>query len=562
MRMAVGFLVDNSNRDNALKVPQGGSIIVGRTGESDYVLDDAAASRRHMEISARDDGYFWRDLDSTNGVFINEEKLSSGELRSGDRIRIGSTVLLFEVEADEGKAPLAMEDSEGFHERILETLGKSGKDGEAGEADVLLEAVYAVMNDIASNYEPCSLVDRILETTMKAIDAQRGAIFFSGPEGEELLPCPVCDHVHVIEEGKLKHTGSEDIHISRTVVRKVLKDGESVLVQDTGSADGLDGAASIAALDLRSIICAPVRGKYGVMGILYIDSDRPGHAYTHGHMLLTTAVGNSAGLALENAKMHQEILQKERIERDIELAGIIQDGFLEHRWATKDSRYQVYAEANPAKTIGGDFYDVVNLDSDRVGILVGDVSGKGVPSALAMAQILAEFRVHVTKESSPAAVLGALNESMCERSQRGMFCTLCYLSLDLRTGEAVCANAGHHPLLHATRIDVEEAGGPSGPPIGIVADAAWEDVVLRLESGDTILMYTDGIIEARGAITRHDIDEEPDEYGLDSLKMLAKDLSGEAPEIVVREVLRDVRRFCEPLVPHDDCTLLVLRHLG
>ena len=93
--MAVGFLVDNSNRDNALKVPQGGSIIVGRAGESDYVLDDAAASRRHMEISARDGGYFWRDLDSTNGVFINEEKLSSGELKSGDRIRIGSTVLLF-----------------------------------------------------------------------------------------------------------------------------------------------------------------------------------------------------------------------------------------------------------------------------------------------------------------------------------------------------------------------------------------------------------------------------------------------------------------------------------
>ena len=298
------------------------------------------------------------------------------------------------------------------------------------------------------------------------------------------------------------------------------------------------------------------------MGILYIDSDRPGHAYTHGHMLLSTAVGNSAGLALENAKMHQDLLQKERIERDIELAGIIQDGFLEHRWATKDSRYQVYAEMKPAKTVGGDFYDFVNLDSDRVGVLVGDVSGKGVPSALAMAQILAEFRVHVTKESSPAAVLGALNESMCERSQRGMFCTLCYLSLDLRTGEAVCANAGHHPVLHATRIDVEETGRPSGPPIGIVADAVWEDGSFTLEKGDTIFMYTDGIIEARGAISHHETGEEPVEYGIDSLKMLARDLSVEAPEIVVREVLRDVYRFCEPLVPHDDCALLVLRRLA
>ncbi len=560
--MAVGFLIDSSNRDSALKVPRGSSIVVGRTGDSDFVLDDAAASRQHMEISGRDDGYFWRDLDSTNGVFINEEKLSSGELKSGDRIRIGSTVLLFEVDSDEGKTLLPTDDSDGARERILETLGRSEVGGERPEADVLLEAVHAVMNDIASNYEPCSLVDRILETTMKAIDAQRGAIFFAGPKGDDLLPCPVCNHVHVIEEGTLKHAGSEDIHISRTVAHKVLKDGESVLVQDTGSEAGLDGAASIISLDLRSIICAPVRGKYGVMGILYIDSDRPEHAYTHGHMLLTTAVGNSAGLALENAKMHQDLLQKERIERDIELAGVIQDGFLEHRWATEDARYQVYAEARPARTVGGDFYDFVRLDSDRVGVLVGDVSGKGVPSALAMAQILAEFRVHATKISSPAAVLGALNESMCERSQRGMFCTLCYLSLDLRTGEAVCANAGHHPVLHATRIDVEEAGGASGPPIGIVADAVWEDLVFTLEDGDTVLLYTDGIVEARGESTRHDTGEEPDEYGIDSLKMLARDLFGEAPEIVVREVLGDVRRFCEPLVPHDDCTLLVLRRLG
>lgn len=560
--MAVAYLVDSANRDSVIKVPKGASIVIGRTGDSDYILDDAAASRRHLEISNRDDGYYWRDLDSTNGVFINEEKLSEGKLKSGDRIRIGSTVLLFEVETDERKIPLPTDDSVGFRSRILDTLGKSGEVGERGEADVLLEAIHAVMNDIASNYEPCSLVDRILETTMKAIDAQRGAIFFADPDSDALLPCPVCNHVHVIEEGKLRHAGSEDIHISRTVARRVLKNGESVLVQDTGSADGLDAAASILSLNLRSIICAPIRGKYGVLGILYIDSDRPEHAYTHGHMLLSTAVGNSAGLALENAKMHQEILLKERIERDIELAGIIQDGFLEHRWPTDDSRYQVYAEMQPAKIVGGDFYDFVKLDADRVGVLVGDVSGKGVPSALAMAQILAEFRVHATQETSPAAVLGALNKSMCERSQRGMFCTLCYLSLDLKTGEALCANAGHSPLLHVNAIGTEEAGPPSGPPIGIMPEAAWEDILLSVDAGDAIFMYTDGITEARAESTRHDIEDEPDEYGLDSLRTLARDLSGETPEIIVREVLKDVHRFCEPFAPHDDCTLLVLRRLG
>lgn len=560
--MAVGVLVDALDSENAIRVPRGGSIIIGRTGNSNYVLNDSAASRHHMEISARDDGFYWRDMDSTNGVFINEQKLLSGELKPGDRIRIGSTELIFDIEMLEKKVVLPTDDLEGSRSRILETLGAPAEEEHRGEGDVLLEAMHEVMNDIASNYEPCGLVDRILETTMKAIDAQRGAIFFASGEGEELLPCPVCMRVHVIEEGKLRHTDSEDIHISRTVARKVLQDGESVLVQDTGSDSDIDWSASIVSLDLRSIICVPVRGKYGVMGILYIDSDRPEHSYTHRHMLLSTAVGNSAGLALENAKMHQEILQKERTDRDIELAGIIQEGFLVHNWASGDSRYQVYGETKPAKTIGGDFYDLVRLDSDRLGILVGDVSGKGVPSALAMAHILAEFRVHVTKEGSPAAVLCALNESMCERSQRGMFCTLCYLSLDLRTGEATCANAGHHSILRNSRIGVEEVAEASGPPIGVMPDAPWTDLEITFDSGDSIYMYTDGITEARSAISGEGIEEEAGEYGLDALKVLAEDLFGETPEIAVQGILKDVDRFCEPSAPHDDCTLLVLRYLG
>jgi len=123
----VAYLVDSANRDSVIKVPKGASIVIGRTGDSDYILDDAAASRRHIEISNRDDGYYWRDLDSTNGVFINEEKLSEGKLKSGDRIRIGSTVLLFEVETDERKIPLPTDDSVGFRSRILDTLGNRAR---------------------------------------------------------------------------------------------------------------------------------------------------------------------------------------------------------------------------------------------------------------------------------------------------------------------------------------------------------------------------------------------------------------------------------------------------
>ena len=559
--MRAGFLIDTSNPDDPTKIPIMDSLLIGRADDCDYSIHDVAASRRHLKIEARDLCFFWQDLDSTNGVHLNEEKLSGGRLQQGDHIRIGSTTFVFELEGPEEEAPETTEEQPTeLQERILESFVQSGGGTDPGEADVLLEAVHTVMNDIASNYEPCGLVDRILETTMKAIQGQRGAIFFASPDHKVLQPCPVCGHVHVIENGILRHTDTSEIQISNTVARKVLNDGESVLIQDTGADSNLDESISMIALNLRSIICAPVRGKSEVLGILYIDSDLPAHSYTHGHMLLSTAVGNSAGLALENARMHQEIVLKERMEREIELAGIIQGGFLMHGWATDDSRYEVCAETQPAKTVGGDFYDVVELGPDKIGLLIGDVSGKGVPSALAMAQILAEFRVHVTQESSPAAVMASLNASMYRRSQRGMFCTLCYLTVDLESGVVVCANAGHHSPLRVSHIEVAETSEATGPPIGIVDDAPWEDVEFTLEKGEAIFMYTDGIVEARAASTRHDGEDEPDEYGLESLKMCAGDLAAEAPEIVVREVLLDVERFCEPLAPHDDCTLLVMRY--
>lgn len=558
--MPTGFLLDTTNPERPTRIPIAASLLIGRTVDCDYVVKDVAASRHHMRIEARDGGYFWRDLDSTNGVYLNDEKLLGGKLHPGDRLRIGSTVFVFEVEDAKGAAAKSETDSEVLQERILDSFVQTGGGTEHDEAEVLLEAIHTVMNDIASNYEPCSLVDRILETTMKAIHGQRGAIFFAAPDHEGLLPCPVCGKVHVIENGTLSHTDTSEIRISNTVARKVLKEGESVLIQDTGLDGELNEAKSIVALDLRSIICAPVRGKSAIMGILYIDSDLPEHSYTRGHMLLSTAVGNSAGLALENAQMHQEIVLKERMEREIELAGIIQGGFLMHGWTTDDPRYLVCAETQPAKTVGGDFYDVVSLGPDKLGLIIGDVSGKGVPSALAMAQILAEFRVHVTQEPSPATVMALLNASMCERSQRGMFCTLCYLTVELDSGAVVCANAGHHAPLRVSHIEVTDTNEASGPPIGVIQDAAWEDFEFTLEKGEAIFMYTDGIVEARAASTHHDGEEEPEEYGLETLKMLSSDLRAETPEIIVREVLKDVERFCEPLLPHDDCTLLVMRY--
>ena len=563
--MVRGFLVLGSGDKELLRVPVSGTVLVGRTEDCDLVVDDAAASRHHVEIAARNNRFFWKDLGSRNGTLVNGARMLEGELKSGDQIEIGQTTVRFEIEQAPDETD--QEETAGMFRETISGGSESPGAPASGPAktEQLLHAVYSVMNATATIYEPCTLVDRILETTVRAIHAQRGAIFFAGESDDDLLPCPVCGGVHVIRDGKLHRAGADEIRISSTVARQVLREGESVLFQNTENESLLNAAESIMSLKLRSILCVPLRAKNGILGILYIDTDRASHQYTREDMLLSTAVGNSAGLALENANMHLEMLEKQRIEQDIQHAWTIQEGFLVKEWPEGDPRFEVYGETHPAKTVGGDFYDFVQPDGDHVGILIGDVSGKGVPAALTMAQLLAAFRLYARSEASPTQVIKSLNADLVSRTRQGMFCTLCYLTLDLTNGNVLCANAGHHPALHVGPENPCSFGGASGPPAGILETAPWIDTEWSIGPGDTILLYTDGIVEGRCGKTApdaKDAPEAPGEYGEERLFRAAQRLRGESPRTLVDAVSRDVEEFCAPLSPHDDRTMIALRYLG
>lgn len=562
--MVRGFLILEAKDDDAQKVSVGPSTVVGRAGDCDIVVDDSLASRRHVEVREEGGAFYCKDLGSRNGTLLNGERMQESRLEPGDRLQIGGSVLRFEAE-EVTDDPSAADETTIKQTFLINTGGRKLPSSPSRRSDEILNAVYAVTNAIASNYEPCSLVDSILETTMKAIDAQRGAILLADPSLPVLRPCPACRHVHTIEDGKLAHAGEGEIRISQTVANRVLGGGESVLYEDTGADEELSGAESVLSLELRSIICAPLRGKSGILGILYIDSNRSGHQYTHEDMLLATAVGNSAGLAIENAKMHQEILEKQRMEQEIAYAWTIQEGFLVKDWPEGDSRFEVYGETRPARTVGGDFYDFVRPGPGRVGILIGDVSGKGVPAALTMAQLLAEFRLRAMGTTSPAEVLGALNEDLVRRAQRGAFCTMCYLTLDLSTGAVLFANAGHHPAVRVDKGGARLFGEASGPPAGILAEAGWRDTESELETGEALLLYTDGLVEARSVPAQNgggDAAPVPGEYGTARLCRSAADLGGGPLKSLIDRVNEEVEAFCAPDPPHDDRTMIALRYLG
>ncbi len=550
------FLVAGSGKDGR-RVPVGSALVVGRGADCDLVIRDLAASRRHLEIRHTGDTYQCRDLSSSNGTLVNGEPISTVDLHDGDEIRIGTTSMYFVLEPQLERAPV---EKTVFLKTVIDPSGRE-KVPTTSRSKELLEAAYTLMNSLSSNFNPCELADNILETTMRAVRAQRGAVLFAG-EDLELQPCSECGHVHTISNGVPRSAGLDEIEISESVARRVLRDGENVLFQSAQTDGVVDPTASIAALKLTSILCVPIRTRSSIYGILYIDTDLADHDYSEDDMLLAAAAGNSAGLALENVRIHRDLLDKQRIDQDIEAAWTIQESFLVNDWRMDDPRLEVYGLTRPAKVVGGDFYDFARLDEDHVGLLIGDVSGKGVPAALTMALLLAEFRLCATDTDSTAEVMRRLNARMVSRSRRGTFCTAALVALNLRTGNLMAANAGHHPVLRISKDRVSTLLPASGPPLGILEGVDWSDESAKVEPGETLLLFTDGIVEARNGEVKVAGARDLDEYGLEGLEKVARFSPDRAPRDLIEAVLADVDRYCNPLVPHDDCTMIALRYHG
>ncbi len=532
-------------------------MVVGRGGNCDLVIRDLAASRQHLRIRKVAGGYECCDLESRNGTRVNGALIDVHPLEDGDEIRIGNTALVFSLAAGI-EAPVI--EKTVFLQTIIDPSGEA-KAPPSSRSKELLEAAYTLMNSMSSSFNTCELVDNILSTTMRAVHAQRGAVLFAGVNGE-LKPCPECGYVHTIRDGIPRLAGPGEIEISESVATRVLRDGENVLFQSARAEQVVDPTVSIAALNLTSILCVPIRTQNTIRGILYIDTDLADHEYSEDDMLLAAAAGNSAGLALENARIHQDLLDKQRIDQDIEAAWTIQEGFLVRDWPTDDPRLDVYGLTRPARVVGGDFYDFARLDDDHIGLLIGDVSGKGVPAALTMALLLAEFRLCATGAESTAEVLRRLNERMVGRSRRGTFCTAALVALNLRTGRLMAANAGHHPVLRISDDRVSTVLSASGPPLGILPGLEWRDEEMIIRPGETILLYTDGIAEAKRPDGMATGGREDGEYGLEGLERVARARSKDGPQALIEAILDDVDSYCSPLAPHDDCTMIALRYHG
>ncbi len=337
--------------------------------------------------------------------------------------------------------------------------------------EVKLKAILEITRNLSTELKIDKVAPRILDSLMELFpQAERLFLILVDPETKRLVR-----KAFRCRPGRRAHFSSTipadeaQVSISRSIVNHVLVQKKAVLSQDASMDKNLPTSASIADLKIRSVMCVPLLTPDSqALGILQLDtSDRK--QFHQEDLDVLTAVASQAAIAIQNATLHESLLERERLARDLKLAEQVQKRFLPQS-VPEIPGFEFFAHYDPAYEVGGDYYDFVPLPGDRCAIAVGDVSGKGVAAALMMAKFSGDTRYCILTENSPGAAAIELNHLLFSAGIDEKFITLSLSVLDVGKRSLSVSSAGHPPIMiRRAEGKVEEVGEEiAGFPLGIV----------------------------------------------------------------------------------------------
>jgi len=500
-------------------------------------------SREHLVIEYVGDHWVARDLGSTNGSLVNGERISEPRvLHSGDRITAGRVSLVYRENEEPAANNVVFTDEESTTADVT-TIAESlkGLTAEGNEqSNRHMQAIITAGRELATHLPLDKLFALILDLSVEAVGATRGVLMTF--ENDEL---------------QVRSTKGHGLRISSHVRDMVIQEKRSLLVRDAMMDAAFSAHQSIVLSQIRSMMAVPLQTQDRVIGLIYLDSSNFVKEFTKQDLSLLTVMANMAAVRIENARLAEK-QQDERLRaREMEQAAMIQRSMLPSQFPPFPERtdFELHASMVPAKEVGGDLFDFFLLDAERLGFVLGDVSGKGVPAALFMAITSTLLRAAAPHHASPGACLTSINQSLVEKHASGMFVTLFYGILNTRTGVLEYSNAGHNPpYVFSSDGTVRALPERSGLMLGIVEGLPYSTLSTELGPGEGVLVFTDGVTEARN--------KERDFYGEARLETYLAAHASRPVDELVRGLHADVERF-ESGAPHaDDITALALRRNG
>ena len=472
--------------------------VLGRSEGCTIILNVPAVSREHAVIRRIAGKFYIEDLNSRNRTFVNNKEVTARTLlKDDDRIKICDYLLAYYDTVPRPPLPEEMhtsvsdeeEQDSSTVEAILPSTSNQVLITQPADKLAMLLELGA---DLAQTFDVDSLLPRVVDHLFQVFrQADRGFIILD--EEGRLIP-------KVIKTRRMDD--DTEARFSRKIVQRCIETGQALLSEDATADKRIDLSQSIADCKIRSVMCVPLtsRATGKAFGVIQLHTHNRMIKFTSDDLKLLISVAGQAAVALENASLHESLLARAGLEREMKLAQQVQRSFLPKVFPLKPG-YEFWAYYESASEVGGDYYDFIPLPAGRLSVMIGDVAGKGVPAALLMAKVSSDARFTVLTEENLGQAIGQMNDRMQEAGLLDRFVTLGAGLVDLNTHEVTFVNAGHLPPLvyrHATREFQEPVTRDlTGFPLGVSENVVYESCSITLNPGDTVLLFTDGVTEAK-----------------------------------------------------------------
>lgn len=559
--MATLEVVDGPNPGDVYELDQD-EVVIGRLPFCGIVLAQKNVSRQHTRILRSGAVYYVEDMHSTNGTYVNGRRITTRTpLRDMDRLAVYEVVFIFhddtvngDDELPEEEAPL--EETADNKKRptepdlpvgsIVSQIRTNDRDKELTQADVRFRAVLEINRVLGATLDVDDVLPKILDALFTIFpQSDRGYILIPDEETAELA----VRAEKYRNEGTLVASQIGLGPIPQKIANRVMLRGEAILNKDGIDEDEFEIQESVLDIPVRSMMCAPLIGPLErPVGIIYVDTKNEDEQFEPRDLDVMISVATSAGKSVEYAQAHEAKLQLDRRERDMAMARQVQLHFLPQN-RPRVAGYSFFDYYRSAQEIGGDYYGYVPLPDGRLAVTVGDVSGKGVSAALIMARLCSDVRYNLATAVSPAEAVNLLNDEFAQPESDSWFVTFVLCILDPQTHELTIVNAGHmQPLFRRADGTVESpAIEEGGPPLGCDAGIKFEEIHTKLEPGDAMLLYTDGVNDS--------MDQDENLYGVKRIrKTIAK--APQELEAMCNFLLKDVKKFSNYQRQNDDICIV------
>jgi serine phosphatase RsbU (regulator of sigma subunit) len=529
----------------------GERLSIGRSSAAELCFpEDAGLSRLHFAFEAQGDEWTVQDLGSKNGTFVNNIALKARLLlKPGDRVTAGHIVIVYAPDAAGPKghpdpSVVVFEGGESASPTTSTTItsleGALSSQAMASErggprASAPMQALIRAGQELAENRPLADLFPVILDLAIQAVNAQRGVLLIL--EGDTLVP---------------RARKGEGFRISTAVRDRVLKEKSSILVRDAQLDDAFKGRMSIVEHKVHSMMAVPLQTKQRIIGLIYLDSPFVLREFTTDDLSLLTVMANVAAIRIENVRL-AEVEEAERImQRDLTQAAEIQRRMLPEE-APRVPGADLAGFNAACRTVGGDYYDFFPYAGSRVGLALGDVSGKGMPASLMMMALHARVQVLAEDAGDLAWFMTRLNKATCAKCPSARFITFFFAVLDAATGELVFANAGHNPPIVVRASGESQMLEGGGLVLGILPAAPYGELRERLGPGDLLVLYSDGVTEANNANFN--------EFGEERFIEVLKQHRHQPAAAIVEAVTKALGEFAAGAPQADDITLVVAKRV-